>query len=234
MRVAGIMAEDALAQYADQLIYLCSAQASSQLIIVAQRKVETQIDALKLEHVKIDGMVEENKPARAAIWKKVDAKPGTYPIVINMKTGDFWHGDELQAPQRHARALPSSPLPSHPSPPLPVCRTRSMPTSSRRSFPPSSSERLRRTRAALASAAVLARTLVKHALTSQTDSCARSIFHVCVSRGVWYYCVSIPPLPVIPRSGRSTVDRTALPPLRRPGLRRPRHIAHFGFRVKRN
>ena len=141
MRVAGIMAEDALAQYADQLIYLCSAQASSQLIIVAQRKVETQIDALKLEHVKIDGMVEENKPARAAIWKKVDAKPGTYPIVINMKTGDFWHGDELQAPQRHARALPSSPLPSHPSPPLPVCRTRSMPTSSRRSFPPSSSER---------------------------------------------------------------------------------------------
>ena len=90
------MAEDALAQYADQLIYLCSAQASSQLIIVAQRKVETQIDALKLEHVKIDGMVEENKPARAAIWKKVDAKPGTYPIVINMKTGDFWHGDELQ------------------------------------------------------------------------------------------------------------------------------------------
>ena len=135
------MAEDALAQYADQLIYLCSAQASSQLIIVAQRKVETQIDALKLEHVKIDGMVEENKPARAAIWKKVDAKPGTYPIVINMKTGDFWHGDELQAPQRHARALPCSPLPSHPSPPLPVCRTRSMPTSSRRSFPPSSSER---------------------------------------------------------------------------------------------
>ena len=99
------MAEDALAQYADQLIYLCSAQASSQLIIVAQRKVETQIDALKLEHVKIDGMVEENKPARAAIWKKVDAKPGTYPIVLNMKTGDFWHGDDLQATQRHTRAL---------------------------------------------------------------------------------------------------------------------------------
>ena len=99
------MAEDPLAQYADQLVYLCSAQASSQLIIVAQRKVETQIDALKLEHVKIDGMVEENKPARAAIWKKVDAKPGTYPIVLNMKTGDFWHGDDLQVPQRHARAL---------------------------------------------------------------------------------------------------------------------------------
>merc|ERR1711935_1048544 len=96
MRVAGTMAEDSLAQYADQLVYLCSAQASSQLIIVAQRKVETQIDALKLEHVKIDGMVEENKPARAAIWKKVDAKPGTYPIVLNMKTGDFWHGDDLQ------------------------------------------------------------------------------------------------------------------------------------------
>ena len=139
MRVAGIMAEDPLAQYAEQLVYLCSAQASQQLIIVAQRKVETQMDALKLEHVKIDGMVEENKPARAAIWKKVDAKPGTYPIVLNMKTGDFWHGDELQAPQRHDRALllaptiapitafafvatpalSSSPLPSHPSPPLP-------------------------------------------------------------------------------------------------------------------
>ena len=221
MRVAGIMAEDALAQYADQLIYLCSAQASSQLIIVAQRKVETQIDALKLEHVKIDGMVEENKPARAAIWKKVDAKPGTYPIVINMKTGDFWHGDELQAPQRHARALPSSPLPSHPSPPLPVCRTRSMPTSSRRSFPPSSSERLRRTRAALASAAVLARTLVKHALTSQTDSCARSNFHVFFSRGVWYYCISIPPQ--LPAARRSTVKRTAAPP----------SAPHSTFRISR-
>ena len=38
-------------------------------------------------------------------WKKCDAKPGTYPIVLNMKTGDFWHGDDLQATQRHARAL---------------------------------------------------------------------------------------------------------------------------------
>ena len=105
MRVAGTMADDALAQYADKLLYLCSAQASHQLIIVAQRKVETQLDGLKLDYVKIDGMVEENKPARAAIWKKVDAKPGTYPIVLNMKTGDFWHGDELQvgdAPPRHA------------------------------------------------------------------------------------------------------------------------------------
>ena len=63
------------------------------------------MDGLKLDYVKIDGMVEENKPARAAIWKKVDAKPGTYPIVLNMKTGDFWHGDDLQATQRHARAL---------------------------------------------------------------------------------------------------------------------------------
>ena len=105
MRVAGTMADDALAQYADKLIYLCSAQASQQLIIVAQRKVETQMDGLKLDYVKVDGMIEENKPARAAIWKKVDAKPGTYPIVLNMKTGDFWHGDDLQATQRHARAL---------------------------------------------------------------------------------------------------------------------------------
>ena len=104
MSVAGTMADDALAQYADKLIYLCSAQASHQLIIVAQRKVETQLDGLKLDYVKIDGMVEENKPARAAIWKKCDAKPGTYPIVLNMKTGDFWHGDDLQATQRHARA----------------------------------------------------------------------------------------------------------------------------------
>ena len=105
MRVAGTMADDALAQYADKLLYLCSAQASHQLIIVAQRKVETQLDGLKLDYVKIDGMVEENKPARAAIWKKCDAKPGTYPIVLNMKTGDFWHGDDLQATQRRARAL---------------------------------------------------------------------------------------------------------------------------------
>eukprot|EP00320_Phaeocystis_rex_P002639 CAMPEP_0119063322 /NCGR_PEP_ID=MMETSP1178-20130426/6698_1 /TAXON_ID=33656 /ORGANISM="unid sp, Strain CCMP2000" /LENGTH=108 /DNA_ID=CAMNT_0007044687 /DNA_START=31 /DNA_END=357 /DNA_ORIENTATION=- len=87
---------DPLAQYADKLLYLCSGQASQQLIIVAQRKVETQMDGLKLEHIKIDGMVEENKPIRAEIWKKCEAKPGTYPIVLNMKTGDHWHGDELQ------------------------------------------------------------------------------------------------------------------------------------------
>ena len=127
---------DPLAQYADQLIYLCSAQASSQLVIVAQRKVETQIDALRLEHVKIDGMVEENKPARAEIWKKCEAKPGTYPIILNMKTGDFWHGDELQAPSRHAR----SPRPCHHGlqTSAPFCRTRLIARSSRGSLAPSS------------------------------------------------------------------------------------------------
>lgn len=128
---------DPLAQYADKLVYLCSAQASQQLIIVAQRKVETQIDALKLEHVKIDGMLEENKPARAAIWTKCEAKPGTYPIVLNMKTGDYWHGDELQVPQRHARS-PRRLCHRSLQLPLPFCRMRSMPKSSRRSSAPSS------------------------------------------------------------------------------------------------
>ena len=148
MRVAGTMADDALAQYADKLLYLCSAQASHQLIIVAQRKVETQLDGLKLDYVKIDGMVEENKPARAAIWKKCDAKPGTYPIIINMKTGDCWHGDDLQATQRHARALLLAPAISPIT--VPPCRTRSMPMSSRRSFRVSSSEACQITAALLA------------------------------------------------------------------------------------
>ena len=87
----------ALDAYADKLVYLCSAQASQQLIIVAQRKIETQLEGLKMEYSSVDGMLPENKEARGEIWKLCEAKPGTYPIILNMKTKQFWHGDELQA-----------------------------------------------------------------------------------------------------------------------------------------
>jgi len=86
----------ALDQYADKLVYLFSAQPSGQLAIVAQRKVETQMDGLKLDYVKVDGMDPANKEARAAVWAKTEAKPGTYPIVLDMKTGTSWMGDDLQ------------------------------------------------------------------------------------------------------------------------------------------
>lgn len=33
-----------------------SGQASQQLVIVAQRKLETQLDGLKIKYVKVDGM----------------------------------------------------------------------------------------------------------------------------------------------------------------------------------
>lgn len=39
-----------------QCVYLMSGQASAQLIIVAQRKLETQLDGLKIKYVKVDGM----------------------------------------------------------------------------------------------------------------------------------------------------------------------------------
>ena len=94
----------ALDAYADKLVYLCSAQASQQLVIVAQRKVETQLDGLKLAYVSVDGMEPENKEARKAIWEMAEAKPGTYPIVVNMKTGQCWTGDDLQVPPAHAHS----------------------------------------------------------------------------------------------------------------------------------
>merc|ERR1712046_266142 len=79
-----------------QCVYLYSGQASNQLTIVNQRKLETQLDAHKIDYVKLDGMEPANKDARKAIWDKLGVKPGTYPIVIELVTGEFWHGDELQ------------------------------------------------------------------------------------------------------------------------------------------
>ena len=79
-----------------QCIYLCSAQASNQLTIVAQRKVETALQGLKVAYTPVDGMEEENKPVRKAIWDKYEAKPGTYPILVDMQTGSAWFGDDLQ------------------------------------------------------------------------------------------------------------------------------------------
>ena len=39
-----------------QLLYLHSSQSSSQLVIVAQRKLETQLESYSVPFVKIDGM----------------------------------------------------------------------------------------------------------------------------------------------------------------------------------
>ena len=39
-----------------QLLYLYSSQSSSQLVIVAQRKLETQLESYSVPFVKIDGM----------------------------------------------------------------------------------------------------------------------------------------------------------------------------------
>mmetsp|Transcript_7136 Transcript_7136/g.18461 ORF Transcript_7136/g.18461 Transcript_7136/m.18461 type:complete len:116 (+) Transcript_7136:17-364(+) len=86
----------ALDSFSGKCVLLMSGQSSNQLTIVAQRKIETQLEGLGIEYTKVDGMEPDNKEARAALWAKADAKPGTYPIVFNMQSGKYWYGDDLQ------------------------------------------------------------------------------------------------------------------------------------------
>ena len=60
-----------------QCVYLMSGQASQQLVIVAQRKLETQLDGLKIKYVKVDGMgaLSRTLPPRPCIasrWQLTD------------------------------------------------------------------------------------------------------------------------------------------------------------------
>ncbi|EOD04243.1 hypothetical protein EMIHUDRAFT_453932 [Emiliania huxleyi CCMP1516] len=92
----GVLEHD---DYAGKLLYLHSSQSSSQLVIVAQRKLETQLESYSVPFVKIDGMELEKKEVRKAIWEMSDQKPGTYPILVDMVNGKCYAGDDLQASQ---------------------------------------------------------------------------------------------------------------------------------------
>ena len=87
---------DELAAFAGKCVYLYSSQSSNQLTIVAQRKVDTQLEGLKINVEKVDGMAEENKAVRKAIWEKVGCKPGSYPILLNMATGNGYDLEAIQ------------------------------------------------------------------------------------------------------------------------------------------
>merc|ERR1712087_401060 len=95
---AAVMAamKEALEQYHGQCVYLYTSQSSNQLITVAQRKVQTQLDGLKIGYASVDGMDTDKKEVRKAIWDMAGAKPGSYPIIVNMATGKCWQGDSLQ------------------------------------------------------------------------------------------------------------------------------------------
>ena len=56
----------------------------------------TQLKALSIPYVELDGTDLDNKLVRAALWAKADASAGTYPILYVGSTGFTCKGDEVQ------------------------------------------------------------------------------------------------------------------------------------------
>ena len=87
---------DPLSAYGDKVVVLYTPMTRNQLATVATRRVVTQLKALSIPYVELDGTDLDNKLVRAALWAKADASAGTYPILYVGSTGFTCKGDEVQ------------------------------------------------------------------------------------------------------------------------------------------